>query len=239
MRPVQASKRPAATKEKPGHKTAGAVARRNTAHLRERARLKILEATTVEFAEQGYFAVTMRQVAGRAGVALGLAYHYFDSKENLLAAAIEYMTDVWIAEVKKWRKNLKFTGLCEFLTEYLLFMRDFIQRRHPHYYRFYQKHIHLDNLPRLAYLEERVSLIQPYIRAEVEAARRRGELNEALSPVLAAFIIETVSGRVQEACYSDFLGMEMALIGCDDATARRRIAAIVAAGLGGVLKQQP
>jgi len=191
----------------------------------------------VEFAEQGYFAVTMRQVARRAGVASGLAYHYFGSKEELLAAAIEHMTDIWIAEVKKWRSNLKFADFPEFLTEYLMFMRDFIQRRHPHYYRFYQKHIHQDNLPRLDYLEERVSLIQPYLDAEIEAARGRGELNEKLPRALVSFLIETVSGRVQEACYSEFLGMEMDLIDCDEATARRRIAAVVAAGLGGVMNQ--
>lgn len=41
------------------------------------------------FAEEGYDNVSLRAVARAAGVAPGLAYHYFDSKERLFAAAIE------------------------------------------------------------------------------------------------------------------------------------------------------
>ena len=40
------------------------------------------------FAEEGYDNVSVRAVARAAGVAPGLAYHYFDSKQNLFAAAI-------------------------------------------------------------------------------------------------------------------------------------------------------
>ena len=41
------------------------------------------------FAEEGYDNVSVRAVARAAGVAPGLAYHYFDSKERLFAEAIE------------------------------------------------------------------------------------------------------------------------------------------------------
>jgi hypothetical protein len=46
-------------------------------------------------------------------------------------------------------------------------------------------------------------LIQPYLDAEIEVARGRGELNEKCRAHWF-LLIETVSGRVQEACYSDF-----------------------------------
>lgn len=41
------------------------------------------------FSEEGYDNVSVRAVARAAGVAPGLAYHYFDSKETMFASAIE------------------------------------------------------------------------------------------------------------------------------------------------------
>lgn len=41
------------------------------------------------FAEEGYDNVSVRAVARAAGVAPGLAYHYFDSKEKMFAEAID------------------------------------------------------------------------------------------------------------------------------------------------------
>ncbi|MDZ7731933.1 MAG: TetR family transcriptional regulator [Acidimicrobiia bacterium] len=46
-------------------------------------------------AEGGYDAVQMRDVAARAGVALGTIYRYFSSKDHLLAAAlVEWVNDL-------------------------------------------------------------------------------------------------------------------------------------------------
>ena len=46
-------------------------------------------------AEGGYDAVQMRDVAARAGVALGTVYRYFTSKDHLLAAAnVEWVEDL-------------------------------------------------------------------------------------------------------------------------------------------------
>ena len=50
----------------------------------EETRAKILEAALALFRERGYDDTTMRDVARRAGVSLGNAYYYFDSKETLL-----------------------------------------------------------------------------------------------------------------------------------------------------------
>src|ERR671920_2372972 len=46
-----------------------------------RTRERILEAALRLFAERGYEATTMRDVAREAGASLGLAYRYFASKE--------------------------------------------------------------------------------------------------------------------------------------------------------------
>jgi TetR/AcrR family transcriptional regulator, fatty acid metabolism regulator protein len=49
-------------------------------------RRQILEAAVKVFAQKGFHAARVGDVAKEAGVAYGLVYHYFDSKEQLLEA---------------------------------------------------------------------------------------------------------------------------------------------------------
>ncbi|AXR61810.1 TetR/AcrR family transcriptional regulator [Leptospira mayottensis] len=49
----------------------------------------ILKTSLKLFSEQGYHGTTMRQVASKADMSLGLAYRYFDSKEAILEGIIE------------------------------------------------------------------------------------------------------------------------------------------------------
>src|SRR5919112_1461015 len=51
-----------------------------------RTRERILGAALALFAERGYEATTMREVAREAGASLGLAYRYFASKEEFALA---------------------------------------------------------------------------------------------------------------------------------------------------------
>ncbi|RDB63093.1 TetR/AcrR family transcriptional regulator [Gordonibacter sp. 28C] len=55
----------------------------------EERRLEILDTAMRLFVERGYDAVSMRDIARAAGVTPGLAYHYFDSKQKLFAAALD------------------------------------------------------------------------------------------------------------------------------------------------------
>jgi AcrR family transcriptional regulator len=52
-------------------------------------RQAILEAARTSFGEQGYEGATMRAIAARAGVDPALAYHFYDSKEQLFATAMK------------------------------------------------------------------------------------------------------------------------------------------------------
>jgi AcrR family transcriptional regulator len=52
----------------------------------ERTRAAIITAALDLFRENGYDATTMRAIAERAGVSVGNAYYYFDSKEHLIQA---------------------------------------------------------------------------------------------------------------------------------------------------------
>jgi AcrR family transcriptional regulator len=56
---------------------------------KEVTREKILDTAVELFRERGFDETTMREVAARAGVALGLTYHYFPAKEALVMAYYE------------------------------------------------------------------------------------------------------------------------------------------------------
>jgi AcrR family transcriptional regulator len=55
----------------------------------EETRSRILTAALDLFRRQGFAETTMREIAAEAGVALGSAYYYFDSKEALVLAFYE------------------------------------------------------------------------------------------------------------------------------------------------------
>ncbi|ASV11462.1 TetR family transcriptional regulator [Leptospira santarosai] len=69
----------------------------------------ILKTSLKLFSEQGYHGTTMRQVASKAGMSLGLAYRYFDSKEAILEGIIEshdkilkrYVTDEVVSNPRR------------------------------------------------------------------------------------------------------------------------------------------
>ncbi|HWP30608.1 MAG TPA: TetR/AcrR family transcriptional regulator [Fimbriimonadales bacterium] len=60
--------------------------RANQATLRRR---QLLDAALKVFSEKGYEEATMKDVSEKAGVAPGLLYHYFESKEILLMEVVQ------------------------------------------------------------------------------------------------------------------------------------------------------
>ncbi len=59
----------------------------------QHTRALILKTALDLFAQKGYEAATMRDIAQEAGVSLGLAYRYFESKEALLLVLYEQMSE--------------------------------------------------------------------------------------------------------------------------------------------------
>ena len=55
----------------------------------EKTRAQILDTALAMFREKGYAGTTMRAIATTAGVSLGNAYYYFESKEHLIQAFYE------------------------------------------------------------------------------------------------------------------------------------------------------
>ncbi len=64
-------------------------------------RSRLLEAAIASLAEIGYPASTVAVVAERAGVSRGAAQHHFPTREDLFTAALEHMTHVRAAELRR------------------------------------------------------------------------------------------------------------------------------------------
>lgn len=58
----------------------------------DKYRQELLEGSFDCFAEHGYAAVTMRDLAKHLGVSTGTLYHYFKSKEELFETLIDHLT---------------------------------------------------------------------------------------------------------------------------------------------------
>ena len=61
--------------------------------IRESSVNKILDASLKLFAEQGYEATSISQIAEKAGISKGLIYNYFDSKLDLLKGMIDRLNE--------------------------------------------------------------------------------------------------------------------------------------------------
>ena len=70
----------------------------------EERRREIIEAARDFFNERGHERVTMQDIMERLGIAKGTIYHYFTSKEQLLEAVVEEITD---AEFRRTRDFLE------------------------------------------------------------------------------------------------------------------------------------
>jgi len=63
-------------------------------------RRTILDAAVVVFARQGFHACRVSDIADEAGVAYGLVYHYFDSKDEVLNTLFLERWDVMLALIR-------------------------------------------------------------------------------------------------------------------------------------------
>jgi AcrR family transcriptional regulator len=66
----------------------------------EETRARILAAALELFRKRGFDQATMREIASEAGVALGAAYYYFESKEALVMAFYAQASDAMSAQIE-------------------------------------------------------------------------------------------------------------------------------------------
>src|SRR5438552_5995462 len=66
----------------------------------EETRRQIVETALTLFRERGFDETTIRDIAGRAGLSLGAAYYYFNSKEAIVGAYYDYVQDEHAARAR-------------------------------------------------------------------------------------------------------------------------------------------
>ena len=74
--------------------------------MREATREKIISAAVDLFAQKGLAGTSAKDIAKRAGVSVGLMYHYYKSKEEVFAA-IEQQAVAEIAQLQEMLENEK------------------------------------------------------------------------------------------------------------------------------------
>lgn len=60
----------------------------------DQRRQELIKATYYEVAEKGYSAVTLQDIANRAGVSKGSTLYYFQTKEDLFLGALEWLVEL-------------------------------------------------------------------------------------------------------------------------------------------------
>ena len=74
---------------------------------RDARRTQLIEATIATLAERGFSRTTLTEVARRAGLSHGLVLFHFQSKDNLLAETLDYLSDEYRSN---WQAALSAAG---------------------------------------------------------------------------------------------------------------------------------
>jgi AcrR family transcriptional regulator len=77
------------------------VTKKPNARIVDRRRRDLLDATFTLIAEKGFEGLRTRDIAARAGVNIATLHYHFGTKEALLAALMEYLRDMFLAQ--QWR----------------------------------------------------------------------------------------------------------------------------------------
>ena len=83
------------------------VERKGRKASKETRRLQLIEATIDSLAKRGYSETTMADVADGAGLSRGIVNFHFESKEKLLIATLQHMSEEYAAH---WRGALEKAG---------------------------------------------------------------------------------------------------------------------------------
>jgi AcrR family transcriptional regulator len=170
--------------------TAGASGSRGPYAKTVLVRQRIVEAAHEVFAESGFWATTMKEIALRAGISQRGLVHHFATKEDLLAAVIDLRdndsarlmpplgqpVDALMSMLVVVAENIRRPGLVEL---YTVLSAEAASREHP-------AHDHY---------QSRYCMLRQYLAQAFESLREQGELGSPLdSDLLAAEFIALIDG---------------------------------------------
>ena len=193
--------------------------RSTNGHLKRR---QLLEAAVRVFAKKGFHSARVGDIAAEAGVAHGLLYHYFRSKEELLEAAFR---ETWTAMLERFHE-VEETG--EPAREQLrrvaaLVLRSW--RRDPDLVRVLVREV--TRSPHLSMEVDEIADAFAAIERIVTKGQQAGEIRGDISPRLAAVILY---GAIEEILTGWVLG-QLPDSEDDIAAAEHAVVAVVCEGL--------
>lgn len=94
---------------------------------------QILESALHLFLEEGYDSTSMRKIADAAGCAVGLAYHYFETKDEMFAQTLDYFFQPYEQEMRVLaaQKDKDLYGLLEDCFSYVVKQISAFRKNHP------------------------------------------------------------------------------------------------------------
>ncbi len=130
---------------------------------------RLLEAAAQEFGERGYHEAAITGITGRAGVALGTFYTYFQSKEEMFRALVRDMSQATRAHVAEAVRGApdRIAAERRGLAAFIAFVR-----RHPELYRIIEE---AQFVAEDVYREHYLTFAEGY-RRNLAAARSKGEI---------------------------------------------------------------
>jgi len=163
----------------------------------QRTRAAILDAAARLFAEHGYQATSVGDVANAAGVSLGTVYQYFRDRSDLVAALLQVHVTRMLGQTDVvWRASEGSAGLYRVLHNFVAFYADQAEMA-----RVWEEVCHLDD--DLAELRRTLSRVFTAVVArELGRAGRAGLVRDDLDPDLAA---AALAGMVDRYCYVTYV----------------------------------
>ena len=148
----------------------------------EERKQEIFDAALKLFGEKGYEKTTIADIAKAIGVAQGLCYRYFPSKEVLFDSAIDQYTDILVAQFADLAENSDIP-----LKEFIEKMPTTVEDKNTKYYAVFHgpqnKKFH--NQLSLRTCEKLVPIVEKLLLK----ARQKGEIQIEDLPTAAAFCV--------------------------------------------------
>jgi TetR/AcrR family transcriptional regulator, fatty acid metabolism regulator protein len=151
----------------------------------EERRRQILDAAVRAFAKKGYHACRVSDIAEEAGVAYGLVYHYFESKDAVLEAVFREMWGAMLRAINAI-ESLDDSPRQQLRKSCAIVLRTW--RDYPDVVRVLVREVARSGEQLQREVEEIAQAFQALQRI-VERGQEQGEFRADLSPRLAAWII--------------------------------------------------
>ncbi len=176
--------------------------------LTEEKQLEILEAGIAAFAEGGFHAASMAEIARRAGISVGVLYKYYANKEDFFRACLRHSLAALervLGEVTAREEKL-LTYAARLLKE----LRDF-SREHPSHIRLYHQITNAGGAAARRLAEEVEGAAARLYTEVIAKAQAAGEVRRDMDPRLLAFFFDNLLMMLQFSCSCGYYRSRLAL----------------------------